>query len=145
MGEVAGNTPNKVAIEFSVSRIFLSRIMKLRFRYRYDRLQEMLIKRLLDTDVKFRIRADRSIEFAQKWYPDVDEEANEVRFEIFQKPLIRFWEERINITEIIHRLADKNIPFIIENHNGTNWIIYDEADTEAVSQIEYDLGLNRLE
>ena len=28
--------------------------------------------RLLDTDVKFRIRADRSIEFAQKCYPDVD-------------------------------------------------------------------------
>jgi len=120
-------------------------LMRIRFRYRYDRLQETLIKHLLATDVKFRIRADRSIEFAQKWYPDINAEANEIRFKIFQKPLIRFWEEHINIAEIIHRLADKNIPFIIENHDGTDWIIYDEADTEAVSQIEFDIGLNRFE
>ena len=31
--------------------------MKIRFRYRYDRLQEELIKRLADTDVKMRVRA----------------------------------------------------------------------------------------
>ncbi len=119
--------------------------MKIRFRYRYDRLQEMLIKRLRDTDVKFRIRADRSIEFAKKWYPDVEEKVNEFRFGIFQKPLIRVWGEHIHISEIIHRLADKNIPFIIENHGGTNSIIYEEADTDAFSRIEYDLGLNHFE
>jgi hypothetical protein len=119
--------------------------MKIRFRYRYDRLQEELIKRLVETDVKLRIRADRSLEFAQKWYPDVEAAANEIRFEIFEKPIIRYWEESIDISEILHKLADLNIPFVIENHDGTDWIIYDESDGEAVLQIEYDLGLNRIE
>ncbi|MFH1148583.1 MAG: hypothetical protein V1736_12875 [Pseudomonadota bacterium] len=119
--------------------------MKTRFRYRYDHLQEMLIKRLLATHVKFRTRADRSIEFAKKRYPDIDAKANEIRFEIFQNSVIRVWEEHINIAEIIYRLADKNIPFIIENHDYTDWIIYEEADSEAVSQIELSIALNRLE
>jgi hypothetical protein len=81
----------------------------------------------------------------KKWYPAVEEEINEFRFGIFQKPLIRVWDEGIHISEIIHSLADKNMPFIIENHDGINSIVYEEADTEAVSQIEYDLGFNYFE
>jgi hypothetical protein len=119
--------------------------MKTRFRYRYDRLQERLIERLNKTDVKLRIRADRSIEFAKKWLADVDAEVSEIRFDIFQEPVIRIWEEDMDISEVLHRLADKNIPFIIENHNGTDWIIHEEADVEAIFQIEHDLGLNRIE
>jgi hypothetical protein len=118
--------------------------MKIQFRYRYDRLQEMLIKRLQATDVKFRIRSDRSIEFAEKWYPEVDAEANELRFEIFQEPVIRFWKDQMDIAKILHKLADKNIPFVIENHNGIDWIVYEKADTEAFCKIEADMGLNRI-
>jgi hypothetical protein len=87
-----------------------------RFRYRYDRLQELLIRKLQTTDVKFRIRSDRSIEFAEKWHPEVDAEVNELRFEIFQEPVIRIWKERKEITAMLHQLADKNIPFVIEKH-----------------------------
>ena len=119
--------------------------MKIRFRYRYDRLQEELIKRLADTDVKMRIRADRSIEFAEKWYPSVDSELSDLRFEMFEGPVCRIWEESIEISKILHKLADKNIPFIVENHNGREWIVYEEADVETVVQIEFDLGLNRIE
>jgi predicted hydrolase (HD superfamily) len=68
--------------------------MKMRFRYGYDWLQERLIKHLKEeTEAKFRIQADRTIEFAKKWYPTVDEQANEIRFEIFVKPLCRTWNE----------------------------------------------------
>jgi hypothetical protein len=119
--------------------------MKMRFRYRYDRLQESLIKQIQNTEVKFRIRSDRSIEFAKKWYSEIANRVNEIRFEIFNKPLIRTWSEELGINEFLHRLADKNIPFIVENHDGTDFIVYDEGDTEAVCQIEFDLGLNRLE
>lgn len=66
--------------------------MKMKFRYLYDRFQEVLIKRLQEeTDAKFRIRADRTIEFAKKWYPVVYEKIAEIRFDIFVKPLIRTW------------------------------------------------------
>ncbi len=119
--------------------------MKLRFRYRYDRLQEELIQRLAETDVKMRIKADRTIEFAEKWYPDVDEKVNDIRFDIFERPLVRRWVESMDISEILHQFADRNIPFVIENHNGTEWIVYEAADVETVCQIECDLGLNRIE
>jgi hypothetical protein len=117
----------------------------MRFRYRYDRLQEALIKRLADTDVKMRIRADRTIEFANKWYPAIEAEVGDIRFDIFQEPVIRIWEASIDISGFLHKLADKNIPFIIENHNGTEWIVHEDADGETVFQIECDLGLNRIE
>jgi len=114
----------------------------MKFRYLYDRLQEVIIKRLQEeTDAKLRIRADRTIEFAEKWYPDVEEKANEIRFDMFIKPLIRTWNESIHISEITHKLADKNIPFVIENHDGTDWIIYEEHDVDAITDIERDLGL----
>jgi hypothetical protein len=119
--------------------------MKMKFRYRHSRIQETLIKRLHDTDIKFRVKADRSIEFAKKWYPDVEAEVNEIRFAIFNKPLIRTWEESIDIALVIHKLADMNIPFLIENPDGIEWIIYDEVDVESVDQVEYDLGLIRFE
>jgi hypothetical protein len=116
--------------------------MKMKFRYLYDRLQEVIIKRLQEeTEAKFRIRADRTIEFAKKWYPYVEEKVNEIRFDMFVKPLIRTWNESIHISKITHKLADKNIPFIIENHNGTDWIIYEEHDVDAITDIECDLGL----
>jgi hypothetical protein len=118
--------------------------MKIRFRYRYDRLQEMLIRRLQATDVKFRIRSDRGIEFAEKWYPEVDAEVNELRFEIFQEPVIRIWKESTNIGDILHQLADKNIHFVIENHKGIDWIVYEKADIEAFCKIEADIGLNKI-
>ena len=118
--------------------------MKIQFRYRYNRLQERLIRGLQATDVKFRIRSDKSIEFAEKWYPEVDAEANELRFEIFQEPSIRIWKESTDIADILHQLADKNIPFVIENHNGIDWIVYEKADTEAVCQIEEDIGINGI-
>jgi hypothetical protein len=118
--------------------------MKMRFRYRYDRLQENLIRRLQNTDMKFRIRFDRSIEFAEKWYPEIDDVVNELRFELFQEPVIRFWEDQMDIAKILHKLADKNIPFVIENHNGIDWIVYEKADTEAFNQIETDIGINRI-
>jgi len=117
----------------------------MRFRYRYDRLQEELIKGLADTDVKMRIRADRTIEFAKKWYPAVEAKVGDLRFEIFQEPVIRIWETSIDISGFLHKLAEKNIPFIIENHNGTEWIVHEDADVETVFQIEWDLGLNRIE
>lgn len=117
----------------------------MRFRYRYNPLQEAIIQRLHDTDVKFRIRADRSIDFAKKWYPDVDYEANEIRLKIFNRPLIRPWHEDRDISLMIHKLADMNIPFIIENHDGVDCIIYDDVDVEAVVQAENDLGLNIIE
>ena len=119
--------------------------MKRRFRYRYDRLQEVLINRLAKTDVKMRIRADRSIEFADKWYPAVEAEVDDIRFDIFKEPVIRIWEASIDISEFLHKLADKNIPFIIENHNGTEWIVHEDADVESLFQIECDLGLYRIE
>ena len=118
----------------------------MKFRYLYDRLQEVIIKRLQEeTDSKFRIRADRTIEFAKKWYPYVEEKANEIRFDMFVKPLIRTWNESIHISEITHKLADKNIPFVIENHNGTDWIIYEEHDVDAITDIERDLGLGLVD
>ena len=117
----------------------------MRFRYRYDRLQEELIKRLAESNVKLRIRADRSVEFAKKWHPAIEDEVSDIRFDIFQKPVIRIWEESIEISEILHRLADKNIPFIVENQNGTEWIIHEEADNGTIFQIECDLGLNRID
>lgn len=46
---------------------------------------------------------------------------------------------------MIHKLADMNIPFIIENHDGVDCIIYDDVDVEAVVQAENDLGLNIIE
>jgi hypothetical protein len=46
-------------------------MMEIRCIFRYDRQIEMLIRKLLNTDVKFRIRTDRSIEFAEKWYPEM--------------------------------------------------------------------------
>jgi hypothetical protein len=118
--------------------------MKIRFRYRYDRLQEMLIRKLQTADVKFRIRSDRSIEFAEKWHPEVDAEVNELRFEIFQEPVIRIWKESKEIVAMLHQLADKNIPFVIENHNGIDWIIYEKADTEAFCKIEADIGVQQF-
>jgi hypothetical protein len=69
----------------------------------------MLIRKLQPTDVKFRIRSDRSIEFAEKWHPEVDAEVNELRFEIFQEPVIRIWKECKDITAMLHLLADKII------------------------------------
>jgi hypothetical protein len=120
--------------------------VKIKFRYLYDQLQEVIIKRLQEeTEVKFRIRADRTIEFAKKWYPDVQEKANEIRFDMFVKPLIRTWNESIHISQITHKLADKNIPFVIENHNGTDWIIYEEHDVDAITDIERDLGLGLVD
>lgn len=119
--------------------------MKMRFRYRYDRLQEALIKRMDETEVKLRIRADRTIEFAEKWLPDVDDQVSELRVDIFQEPVIRIWNDDMEISGVLHKLADKNIPFVIENHNGTDWIIHEEADVETIFQIEYDLELNRIE
>ena len=116
--------------------------MKMKFRFRYDSLQEVLIKCLQEeTDAKFRIRADRTIEFAKKWYPDVDEKAGDILFDIFVKPVIQVWDESVPISELTHRLADKNIPFFIENRNGTDWIIYEEHDVDAITDIERDLGL----
>jgi len=118
----------------------------MKFRYLYDQLQEVIIKRLQEeTDAKFRIRADRTIEFAKKWYPDVEEKVNEIRFDMFIKPLIRAWKESIHISEITHKLADKNIPFVIENHDGTDWIIYDEHDVDAITDIERILGLGLVD
>lgn len=118
--------------------------MKISFRYRYDRLQEELIKRLADTDVKMRIRANRSIEFAKKWYPTVDDHISGLRFENFHEPVIRIWNEPIEISENLYRMVDKNIPFIIEKHDDTEWIVYEKADVETVVQIESDLGLYRI-
>jgi hypothetical protein len=118
--------------------------MKIRFRYRNDRLQEMLIRRLQPTDVKFRIRSDRSIEFAEKWYPEIDAEANELRFEIFQEPVILIWKESKDIAVMLHQLADKNIPFVIENHNGIDWIVYEKADIDSFCKIEADIGVQLI-
>jgi len=111
------------------------------FRYRYDRLLELLIRKLQTTDVKFRIRSDRSIEFSEKWHPEVDAEVNELRFEIFQEPVIRIWKESEDISKILYRLADKNIPFVIEKHNGIDWIIYEKADIDSFCKIEADIGV----
>jgi hypothetical protein len=81
--------------------------MKRRFRYRYDRLQEVLIYRLAKTNVKMRIRADRSFECADKWYLAVEAEAGDIRFDIFKEPVIRIWEASIDISEFLHKLAEK--------------------------------------
>ena len=118
--------------------------MKIRFRYRYDRLQEILIRKLQTTDVKFRIRSDRSIEFAEKWHPEVDAEVNELRFEIFQEPVIRIWKESKDIIALLHNLADKNIPFVIEKHNGIDWIVYEKADIDSFCKIEADIGVQQI-
>ena len=104
----------------------------------------MLIRRLQATDVKFRIRSDRSIEFAEKWYPEIDAEVNELRFQIFQEPVIRIWKESTNIVDILNQLADENIPFVIENHNGIDWIVYEKADIDSFCKIEADLGVQQI-
>jgi|GEM_PF-5859234 len=120
--------------------------MKMKFRYRYDWLQEILIKHIKEeTEAKFRIRADRTIEFAKKWYPTVDDQANEIRFNMFVKPLCRTWNENVPVSESIHKLADKNIPFLIENHDGIDWIIYEEHDVDAIADIESELGLGLVD
>jgi len=115
--------------------------MKIRFRYRYDRLQEMLIRKLQTTDVKFRIRLDRSIEFSAKWHHEVEAIVNELRFEIFQEPVIRIWQESEDISNLLYRFADKNIPFVIEKHNGIDWIVYEKADIDSFCKIEADIGV----
>ena len=116
----------------------------MRFKYRYSKLQEKLITILEDTDVKFRIRKDRTIEFAKKWYPDVYREANEIRFQIFKKPVIYQWSGERNINEMLHILAERNIPFIVENHDDCEFIIYDEIDVDDIVQIENELGINQV-
>ncbi|WP_320043755.1 hypothetical protein [uncultured Desulfobacter sp.] len=120
--------------------------MKMKFRFRYDKFQEELIQRLHEeTDAKFRIRADRAIEFAKKWYPVVNDTACDIRHEIFHKPVIRTWSESVPVSAFIHKLADKNIPFVIEDHNGTNLIIYDECDVEDITEILNSLGLGLVD
>ncbi len=119
--------------------------MKMKFRYRYDKLQEKLISILKTTDVKFRIRKDRTIEFAKKWYPDIDDEVNKLRFAIFEKPVIYQWSVENNISKMLHHLAEKNIPFIVENHDGIDYIIYDEMDVEDIVQFENEMGINKIE
>ncbi len=118
----------------------------MKFRYRYDWLQEILIKNLKEeTEAKFRIRADRTIEFAKKWYPTVGDQANEIRFNIFVKPVCRIWNEDVPLSEFSHKLADKNIPFLIENHDGTDWVIYEDHDVETVVDIERELSLGLVD
>jgi hypothetical protein len=71
----------------------------------------------------------------------VDEKACDIRFDIFLKPVCRIWNEDVPVSGFIHRLADQNIPFIIENHDGTEWVIYDECDVDTITAIERDLGI----
>lgn len=115
--------------------------MKMKFRYRYDKLQEELILIIKNTDIKFRIRKDRTIEFAKKWYTYIDNEANELRFDFFENPVIYRWSVENNINEMLHHLAEKNIPFIIENHDGIDFIIYDESDISDIIQIINKMGI----
>lgn len=114
----------------------------MKFRYRYDKLQEKLISVLHETEIKFRIRKDRTIEFAKKWYPDIDYELNEIRFDIFNKPVIYSLDQSIDIIPILHKLAEMNIPFIVENHDGEEKLIYDEMDVDKIVNIERELGIN---
>ncbi len=113
----------------------------MKFRYRYYILQEDLISILQDTEVKFRIKKDRTIEFAEKWYQRIHDEINEIRFEIFNKPCITEWDEEENISKMLHKLAEKNIPFIVENHNGLEFIIYDYIDSREIGRIMNELNL----
>ncbi|MCP4763922.1 MAG: hypothetical protein GY870_19275 [archaeon] len=38
-------------------------------------------------------------------------------------------------------MAEKNIPFIIENHDGIDFIIYDESDISDIIQIINKIGI----
>lgn len=116
----------------------------MRFKYRYIKLQEEFISILRKTEVKFRVRKDRTIEFAKKWYPEIDDEANEIRFQLFRKPVIYQWSGERNINDILHLLAERNIPFIVENHDDTEFLIYDEIDVEDIVEIESELGVNQI-
>jgi hypothetical protein len=116
----------------------------MKFRYRYSKLQEKLISKLKETNVKFRIRRDRTVEFAKKCYPDIDVEVNEMRFQIFEKPVIYKWSSERNINDMLHLLAEKNIPFLVENYDDTEFIIYNEIDVDDIVKIENELGINQI-
>ena len=58
--------------------------------------------------------------------------------------MIRIWKENIDIADILHQLADRNIPFIVENHNGIDWIVYEKSDIETFCKIEADIGVQQI-
>ena len=46
---------------------------------------------------------------------------------------------------MLHHLAERNIPFIVENHDGIDFIIYDEIDIEDIVQVGNEMGINKIE
>ncbi len=117
--------------------------MKVKFRYVNYRLQEELIRFLQEeTDANFRIRKDRTIEYAKKWDKIVFNFVEEMYFELFEKPTIRHWTEGDALKhKLIVRMAERNIPFFEYVHDGNHYIIYSTTDTEVVCDIEREIGL----
>ncbi|MCB9482345.1 MAG: hypothetical protein H6680_11080, partial [Desulfobacteraceae bacterium] len=114
------------------------------FKYRNKNLQKKIISLLEETDVKFRIKKDKSIEFAKKWYPEVYHQAAEIRYLIFNNPVSYEWRHEIDINKMLHLLAERNVFFIIEKHDETIYLIFDEIDGDDINEVDEELGLNKI-
>ena len=115
----------------------------MKFRYRNNNLQNNLLDYLKSQiNIKYRIRADRSIEFAKKWGEEIIEIAVHIANDIFVLPVIETWNMQNDYILYIHKLAEQNVQFVIEQWDEQIKIVTEDCDTEQIFEIKRQLFKN---
>ncbi len=112
----------------------------MKFRFTYDGYQEVFIQIIQSTDIIHRVRKDKTIEYSAKWHNKIDDVLIEFRFDILNDPVVHHEVNEDTYLQYIHKLAEKNIPFIIEKHDAEIRIVTDTSDTLAKNGILRELG-----
>ena len=115
--------------------------MKMKFKFKYYRLQDQLIDRIKDSGIPCRIKKDKTIEYARKHKDEIDDLICDIRFSLFERPASRIWNDDIDKKHLVDKFVESNIPYFEEDHDGVTWFLYNYCDSEIIGDIEREIGV----
>ncbi len=92
-------------------------------------MQERLIELVVNENIPHRVRADRSLETAQKWKNKIYDFCVDIAFDLFERPALFDYGPPIQYDEYIFKLAKHNIPFYTFIIQDNYTIITSQSDT----------------
>lgn len=112
----------------------------MKFKYKNKNLQNDLVSHLKKRkNLKFRIKRDKTIESANKWKPYIENLTAQIANEILSNPIIEEWDMRDDYIYYIHKLAEHNILFLIEQWDEQIKIVTQDRDTEQIFEIKQEI------
>jgi hypothetical protein len=97
-------------------------------------LQEELVEQVANTKIPHRVRADGSLETAQKWKDAIYDLCVEMMLDLFDRPILFNYGPPTHYDEYILKLAKHNIPFYTLTINGKYTIVTDDSDADYICE-----------